>query len=167
MRRHTPPVCRRFADDEQAPDDLRPPCEPIKHDLRRQARLDVKASDRVVDRGQLGFDLDDEDQPDVPLQAENVDRPTVAVLVERDLELDLPAQSLERPGHPAHKTCVALIQESVDRATAPGDGPVKACPDSGEDAPDRLDREPPEVASLDERDDRLRYPGGNGHVQLA
>ena len=60
MRADTPSVRRCVEHDEESTHAPGPPPEPIEDDLRRQTVLHVDATDRIVDRGQLGLDLNDE-----------------------------------------------------------------------------------------------------------
>ena len=62
---------------------------------------------------------------------------------------------------------MALIQQTVDFGAAPADLKPDAGIERGEDAPDRVERQLVEVATLDPRNLRLRDVGRAGQIHLA
>lgn len=166
MGRDAPAVRRRILDHEKAGDGDGSEPEPLVDDGGGQARLDVDATDGVVDGGELGLDLHDERDAEVSTEPEDVDRATLPELVERDLHVDLPALADEPPGVCAHQPGVALVDEAVDGAATPRDRSLEARIDDREDVPDDAHRDRREVAPLEERDELLGHAAQRGQFRL-
>ena len=167
MRRNTSPIRRQVEHNEHSTDGPCSDIEPIEDDPLPKATLHVQAPNRVVDGRQLRLDLDHEGDAAGRLQPKNVDRSTLAILGERDLDVDIPAQANELICHMADEGRVTFIEQPVDLSAAPRNQGVEAGVDRGERAPEDSDRKRREVSSLDQGNGLLRETGSGGEFPLA
>ena len=96
---------------EQPPDIRRPPPEAIGSDARRQSTFDVKVSERLLDRGELGLQLDDEQGSTWRVPAQQVDRPALAEDRIADFGHDGPAELFEPPREKHAEPGVPLVEQ--------------------------------------------------------
>ena len=85
----------------------------------------------------------------------------------RDLGTHLPVPAAEATGEPLGDTCVFRVQQSVRLGAAAHHQDPHVRIDSLRDAAQRADRQPFQVASFDERDERLAHPRRGGDIGLA
>ena len=110
------PIIRQ---NEQPPDIRRPPPEAIGSDARRQSTFDVKVSERLLDRGELGLQLDDEQGSTWRVPAQQVDRPALAEDRIADFGHDGPAELFEPPREKHAEPGVPLVEQAVEIPAAP------------------------------------------------
>lgn len=156
MALHSAPVFRSFEKDDEATDRFRPETRTIEHDLCGQAVLDAESAQRLLDGGQLRLDLHDQRDAIGRADRENVDRAAIAVVIERDLDIHIPAEPSQERGGRADETRVVLVEQSVDRAITPADDAVIPRLYRHEHRSDRREGESIEVATFDQRHRRLR-----------
>ncbi len=164
--RHPMPVGRCVEDDEERHDARDRQAEPLAREPSAEANLRVEAAHRLFGRGDLRLGLDDEGRVRRRVDGKQVDRSSLAVVIERDLDRCRPAARLERARNGSHRRCVPLVEQSVERAPAVANDEVDVGLERGEDPADRPDREAIAVAPLHLRHERLRNAGGSRHVDL-
>ncbi len=151
MRQDPSTVGRGLEEHDHSPDGGGPPTEAIEHDPWSQPLFDIEAANRVIDRGELRLHLDDQRRGVRRAGRQNVDRPTIAVFVERDLYIDVPAGALESSTNCADELGVALVEQSIDRATSPREPALVARLDDRADGANGSHREAGEMAALEKR----------------
>jgi len=156
-----------FWKDEDAADECGRDAKPISCDLRGQPALHVEAPQCLLDRHELGFDLDHEQRPVGPAIREDVNRSPLAVDRERDLRVHVP--SATRDGRRSGRTerGVALVHQPVEVARSPPDAGFVARVERREHRAQRPHRERVEPATLDPRDRRLVDAGLARDIELA
>ena len=142
---------------------------PLPRDLRRESTLPVQRAEHLVDVGDVGLQLDDEDRPSRRVPGEDVDDPALSVDRERHLRREDPGRQLvpEPFRDRLVKRRVSRVDQPVEVAgTPPG---LKFDPDleCGADRAHGIDRQWSDVATLDSRDGRLRDASDGSQVALA
>lgn len=110
---HSPRRPARSCDTRSAPPALG------GNETRNHTRLAIELRKQVLKVGQAGFDLDDEQSPVVGSPSENVDRASIAVVVERELGCHLPSGSSQGGDCDFDQSRVARIDEAIEIAGAP------------------------------------------------
>ncbi len=127
------------------------PTEPFLGNPMGQTYLFVVPTERLLDRGQLGLDLDHDQRAGWPMEAENIDRPALAVDGIRDFDRRLPRVRAKCCHRFPNQLGVAFVQRAVEAAASPTDIEFAASVEGRDDAPDPAQRKAVEVAALEER----------------
>ena len=108
-----PPPCRPvFSKDDRRYDrGDDPPAIPCKH--RRDAFLDIKPAQEILDVVDACLDLDHEQDPEVCLIGKDVDPAPVSVMIEADLALDDPTGAAQQVNQPVLQLRVTGIGEGT------------------------------------------------------
>jgi hypothetical protein len=89
-------------------------------------RLDVQRSEKLLDVDQPRLDLDNERDPELGMEGEQIDPPALAIVVEARLRDNQPTQSLKRLLDRVLEHRMAGIQEAVQLRAAPTNVPPKS-----------------------------------------
>ena len=152
--------------DEQACDGHLFPSEPLSGYPRSQSNLGVVTSKCLFDRGEFGFELDDEKRSRRLVPCEQVDRTALAVDRIRHLGLNDPAGFEESPDHCVGQRRVPRIEEVVERTTSPSDEDDHFRVEHSEEAAKTAQRHALHPAALQERNLVLAAGGASSHVLL-
>jgi hypothetical protein len=167
MPRNEPPQGGVLGHDQDPGDQLRPPTEPPRRQARSQTSFLVVASDRLLDSGDVGLDLEHRDRSPLGLSGKDVDRSSLTVdRVGRFGNRD-PAPLPDAPGHLLDDCCVTLIEQTIEVAGPPAHEPVEGGPEGDEHSPRDRQAQRCDAAALDRRDRRLVAPGPRGEISLA
>jgi len=140
----------------------------IAGDPGRKPPLPIDGPDQLVQIGDVGLQLDDEQHPPTCVIREHVDDASLTKDRERDLGPRHPArQAGESAAHGLVKTRMSVIEQTVEVACPPARDDIE--PDvEGRGVTSRgIEAQRPEMASLDPRYGRLRDAGQPGDVGLA
>jgi hypothetical protein len=146
---------RGLRENQQPHDRPAPPPEPLRRDRPSVARLLVELPNRLLDRRELRFHLDDEQHQGPGFECEQVDRPALAVDRVRDLDLHEPAGNTQPPHRRLDERRMPAIHEPIERTASPSDVELGTRVEGLEQGTDRPQRQPVEPTALDERDRRL------------
>lgn len=98
---------------------------------------------------------------------EDVDRAAFPEFGICDLDLDVPAQGSETIRYESNDRRMSLVDEPVERGTAPPDVDCNQPIEGRNNPPDDADRDPVKMSALDQRDEILRAAGLCGEVRLS
>jgi hypothetical protein len=111
----------RLGQDEEARRGRGSPTDALSRNLAREANLFVVTPESLLDRRQLGLDLDHEERARGAVKAEHVDGPAFAIDSVGDLDPRFPAVPPKKADHRADHPGVTIIKGSVECAAAPAD----------------------------------------------
>lgn len=165
MRLDPPPVRIAVRDHDPGRDLAWHPAA-IARDLRRQPALAIDAREQLLDVHELRLELDHEQRPAALVPREDVDRPALAVVRERDLRRECPPVRREKPGELIVELRVTGGQQPVQLTAAPARPDVDQDAEHARDPPHGVQEGGPQLATLDARHRRLRHPGPPGDFRL-
>ena len=93
----------------------------VPGDLLREADLSIEGPEHPAEVWNDRLDLDDEQRAAGWVKSKDVDRPALAVLVERDLGRELPTFIAQQAEHRIGDGRVRRVKESVERFSLPKD----------------------------------------------
>ena len=96
MRPDSAPVSGEVQDHESGNGGQRIPAVPARNPCRN-AGLHIKPAEQLLEVGDHGLELDDQQNPGARSICEHVDAPAISEIVEADLDPHEPAQALEIP----------------------------------------------------------------------
>ena len=113
---------RAGARQNEHPSDLpRLPPEAFACDRRRQASLLIELAQHALERRHVRFDFHREHDPEAWMPRKDVERPALAEVRVRHLDLDVPSHVAQASCGLADERSVSLIEESIDGCAAPAD----------------------------------------------
>ena len=140
-------ACRpAFLDHEQPGYPGGSPAEPLEADAAGQPHLGIVSAERLLDRGQLGLELDDQQRPRARVPREQIDRAALAIHREGHLGRDLPARRLQHSSRRFSEACMPGVEEAVEVAAAPPHEQDEIRVQGPDDFPERRQREPLDAA---------------------
>lgn len=151
--------------DQQATNVPRPPAEALAGNRRGKARLLVELPQRRFGGGQVGLDLEHEN--DVLSEREDVVRATLAEVRVSDLWLYVPTIGGEPSGDRGDEDRMVLVEKAIQGACSPPDAQDSRRVEGREDAVDAAQGDRIEMASLHYGDRLLRAPRRTREVDLA
>jgi len=129
--------------------------------------LSIQRRERSLDVDDHALDLDHHDETARPMKRKQINAATFAVMVERDLGIDLPAMRLE-PALPVFLEAGMIgIEEATEVAVRHVNRHPKITAGSGDRRAKRAERMPIEPPRLELGDERPRHRSGSGQVGLA
>ncbi len=155
-----------FGDDEPSGDDSRNPA-PLASDSRREPRLPIEDSEKLLYVSDLSLDLDHEQRPSRFVPCEQIDPAAIGIEGKRHFRCNCPARDLAEPaGDGALKIGVASAEQTIQLATPPASIEVNPNIQHGRDSPKRVNRHGPDVAALNCGDEGLGHSGLSRNVDL-
>ena len=146
------------------------PCFPRQtfvNDPRREPDLLVLLSKRLLDRDELGLHLHDEDQAEIRAPSDDVDGTALTVDRVCHLRRRFPAEHGEPPHRLTDELGVALVEQPVERSSAPADFDLRRGVECREDGSDHPERRRGDVTALEERYLLLAHAGATRDVRLS
>lgn len=128
-------------------------------DLRRQADLPIERRLELLCVGDRRLHLDDEQDPRLRVEREDVDRAPLAELVERDLGQDVPGVSPKRPDDLLDGRRVAPVEQPIKGVAIPGQTNEDTRLEGGRELIERRDRGSRRVPALHPAHDAARDAG--------
>ena len=163
---HIPVPSRRRRIYEPA-DALGHPSPLLSEELWYEPDLAVETRDQGLQIEDDRLDLHDQQRPGRRVPGDDVDRPSLAVDAERELDDHLPACSSEDRGAPLDQVCVDLVKQARSLPTSPSwlerQGDFERC----RDATGRGQRQPFQLPPFRAGHRRLRYAGSSRDIDLA
>ncbi len=104
----------------------------------------------LLDTGERGLDLDDEQRADTLVPGEEIDGAALAVDRIRHFEPDLPAEASKQRDDRSNQSCVTLVNEPVEMTSAPVQLNGELGIERSGDSPQVGERDPLEMAALDQ-----------------
>lgn len=114
------PAGRSLPDDQQPGDGRRVPAT-IAGDLAREPALAIERREGRLGVRDDGLRLDYQHGPAGGVPRQDIDRPTLAELAERDFDGALPASSLEADDDELHQPGVRFVQQPIEAFAMPSD----------------------------------------------
>jgi hypothetical protein len=153
--RDTAPIDRPLSDDEQTRDGRRIPAAKAT-DLAAEPGLAVERHQGRLRIGHDRFDFDDEECARRRLPAEDIDRPTIAELVECHLDSRFPPVPLELSHDAIHEGGVGFVEQAIQALAPPSDSDVEVRAQGFADAIQPIEANVPNLSPLDLRHERSR-----------
>lgn len=122
---------------------------------------------RLLNGGQFGFHLDDEEQRLAASAGKDVDRSMLAIHRVTDLGRRLPPERHQAPERIADECRMSFVEEPIDQSTTPANVELGRRVERAEDQPDDPQRRSVEVSALQQRDLLLADAGPHREVDLA
>lgn len=150
-----PPPSRPVLGQDDQPRDGSDAPTSVRRELRGDTHLPIDTCKRRLDVGHNGLDLDDEECPVNGVPREDIDRSSLAEVVERRFREDLPATLGEQRDNLVDETRMGGVEQSIEVFAVPiqphGDAGIQALADPLQ----ATDRQAPHPACLGSRDRSL------------
>lgn len=155
------------ADDEQAADDRGLPAPLRREEPGGEAHLAVVRGEQVLEVGDPGLDLDDDQGAVRLVPAHDVDAAPLAGVAERVLDQDLPARRPQTAHDLLDEPRVRRVEEPVELRTAPARRERQRRVERSPDVPQRPERDASESSTLDLGDALPGDAGDPPDIRLA
>ncbi len=117
-----PPVRTVIREHHQAIYHFRAPALALQDHLSRDSDLPIERPQQLLDRHQAWLHLDDQGHAVGTARREDVDRPALAVELERRLDLGRPSMPLQERDGTCDQRGVILVKQAIELSGAPSAG---------------------------------------------
>ena len=135
------------------------PAEPFGGDPRRKPQLRIVYAQRLLDRGELRFDFDDEQRARRSVPGKDVDRASLSIHRKGNLRASLPAERLQDLRGSTDQGGMGLVHQPVELTSAPSNDEEHLCVEGLCDLTEAPDRHCRYAAAFQARDHVLACPG--------
>jgi hypothetical protein len=163
---HKPSLRARLAHHPQLADAGRPPATLLDEEHWHHSALARHRGVQILDVRDPALDLHENERPMLRLPSDQVDRSSIAEMVERELDEDLPTVAAHDRGDGVNDGRVLLVEKAGKLTAAPQRLDLDANLESSTDRPQGAQREPFKVPRLRLRHDLLAHAGSHCHIPL-
>ena len=157
----------RLLDHEQPPDGERPPRAVFRDQLRDEPAFPVERGKQLLNVKQARLHLHDQEGTRGRVPGEDVDRSTLAIVTEGELDPDFPRGPLQERDERLHEPRVSGVEQARHLGRGHPWLQLEGHPDRNADARQQPERGRAQPAAFDERDRRLVDARGGLDIGLS